>query len=53
MLNKILALYGIPVDKNNIQLFGDGLINHTWKATTNTRAYILQKVNGITLGEEK
>jgi len=45
MLNKILALYGIPVDKNNIQLFGDGLINSTWKVTADTRAYILQKVN--------
>jgi Ser/Thr protein kinase RdoA (MazF antagonist) len=45
MLNQILPLYGILPVKSNIQLFGDGLINHTWKITTENTGYILQKVN--------
>lgn len=45
MLNQILPLYGILPVKSNIQLFGDGLINHTWKVGTENAAFILQKVN--------
>ncbi len=45
MLDQILPLYGIQPVKSDIQLFGDGLINHTWKITTESAGYILQKVN--------
>lgn len=45
MPDQILSLYGIQPLKSNIQLFGDGLINSTWKVTTESSAYILQKVN--------
>ncbi len=45
MLDKILPLYGIQPIESTIQLFGDGLINRTWKVTTNTAGYILQQVN--------
>lgn len=45
MPDQILSLYGIQPLKSNIQLFGDGLINSTWKVTTKSSAYILQKVN--------
>ncbi len=45
MLEKILTLYGINAVASDIKLFGDGLINHTWKVSTDTSAYILQKVN--------
>jgi Ser/Thr protein kinase RdoA (MazF antagonist) len=45
MLKKILTLYGIDADENHIKLFGDGLINRTWKVSIGSAAYILQKVN--------
>lgn len=45
MLDKILLLYGIQPLSDGIQVFGDGLINSTWKITTNSAVYILQKVN--------
>lgn len=45
MFENILPLYGLNSDKATVKLFGDGLINHTWKVTTDTQNYILQKVN--------
>jgi len=45
MFDKILPLYGIQPVESDVQLFGDGLINHTWKVTTKSKAYILQQVN--------
>lgn len=45
MLDKILALYGIKPSGAEVQTFGDGLINHTWKIETSSSAYIIQKVN--------
>ena len=45
MLEKILTLYGIDAVESDIKLFGDGLINHTWKVSTGSAAYILQQVN--------
>lgn len=45
MLDQILPLYGILPLNSNIQTFGDGLINHTWKISTENNSYILQKVN--------
>ena len=45
MLEEILTLYGIKAVESNIKLFGDGLINRTWKVSTGFAEYILQKVN--------
>ncbi|TKC09567.1 phosphotransferase enzyme family protein [Pedobacter frigoris] len=45
MFENILPLYGLSSDKTTVKLFGDGLINHTWKVSTDTQNYILQKVN--------
>lgn len=45
MLDEILPLYGIQPVGNDVQLFGDGLINRTWKVTTPANGYILQQVN--------
>lgn len=45
MLDQILPLYGIQPVGNDVQLFGDGLINRTWKVTTPANGYILQQIN--------
>ena len=45
MLEEVLTLYGIKAVESNIKLFGDGLINRTWKVSTGFAEYILQKVN--------
>jgi len=45
MFDKILPLYGIQPVESDVQLFGDGLINRTWKVTTKANGYILQQVN--------
>lgn len=45
MPDQILSLYGIQPADSDVQLFGDGLINHTWKITTASTGYILQQVN--------
>lgn len=45
MFENILPLYGLNSDETTVNLFGDGLINHTWKVTAGGQNYILQKVN--------
>lgn len=45
MHNQILAQYGNHLSNSQIQLFGDGLINKTWKIKTVAGNYILQQVN--------
>ncbi|MBC8985141.1 aminoglycoside phosphotransferase family protein [Pedobacter sp. N36a] len=45
MFENILPLYGLNSDNTTVNLFGDGLINHTWKVTAPKQSYILQKVN--------
>lgn len=45
MFENILSLYGLDTKKTTVQQFGDGLINHTWKVSTDKKNYILQKVN--------
>lgn len=45
MFENILPLYGLNSDETTVNLFGDGLINHTWKVTAGKQSYILQKVN--------
>lgn len=45
MFENILHIYGLDPQQANIQQFGDGLINHTWRVHTAEKNYILQKVN--------
>ncbi|MBB5634583.1 Ser/Thr protein kinase RdoA (MazF antagonist) [Pedobacter cryoconitis] len=45
MFDQILPLYGIQPVESDVQLFGDGLINRTWKVTHQGKGYILQQVN--------
>jgi Ser/Thr protein kinase RdoA (MazF antagonist) len=45
MLTTILKAYGFREDEYDVQPFGTGLINHTWKITHGKDAYILQRVN--------
>lgn len=43
-LEEIVALWGFEKDIA-ILPFGTSLINHTWKVTTGTGDYILQRIN--------
>lgn len=45
MLNKILGSFGLAAENNIIQKLSTGLINHTWKITGESHAYILQQIN--------
>lgn len=45
MLENILPFYGLNPQRSTIKIFGDGLINHTWKVITADQDYILQRVN--------
>lgn len=45
MLTTILKAYGFREDEYEVQPFGTGLINHTWKITHGMDAYILQRIN--------
>lgn len=47
MLDQVLQAYGFQGDLYNVQPFGSGLINHTWKVVSKAddEAYILQKIN--------
>ncbi|WP_276090618.1 aminoglycoside phosphotransferase family protein [Pedobacter sp. JY14-1] len=45
MPEQLLPLYGISQENAVIQPYGAGLINHTWRISTDSRTYILQRVN--------
>lgn len=45
MLNEILGSFGLVAEKYTIQKLNTGLINHTWKVTGESKAYILQQIN--------
>ncbi len=45
MFDDILKSFGLQVSDYNIQAFGSGLINHTYKVNGNNHAYILQQIN--------
>lgn len=45
MFNDILKSFGLNEFENDIQAFGSGLINHTYKLNGNGTAYILQQIN--------
>lgn len=45
MLSSILSAYGLQADQCEINAFGTGLINNTWKITHGKDEYILQRIN--------
>lgn len=45
MFSFILQQYGIRPDRCDIQAFGTGLINHTWKVVDAGREFVLQRIN--------
>jgi Ser/Thr protein kinase RdoA (MazF antagonist) len=45
MFDDILKSFGLSVSEYNIQAFGSGLINHTYKLSGNGGGYILQQIN--------
>lgn len=45
MVKSILPAFGLTADLSEVETFGSGLINHTWKITSAGRSYILQRVN--------
>lgn len=45
MMQDVFNAYGLTDDKIIATPFGSGLINRTWKVTTGTEQYILQRIN--------
>ena len=45
MFPRVLEAYGLSEDRCSIRPFGTGLINHTWKISNGSDAYILQRIN--------
>lgn len=45
MSSAVLPAYGLDESLLTIEAFGSGLINNTWKVTTEDKEYILQRVN--------
>ena len=45
MQARILEAYGLVAEECEVQPFGSGLINTTWKVTCGTQSYILQRIN--------
>lgn len=44
-LTDVLTEFGLEPEGCEVKKFGSGLINFTWKLTTNKGSYILQKIN--------
>ncbi len=45
MFEAILQAYGLNPGQHQIEAFGSGLINHTWKVSGPEKAFILQQIN--------
>ncbi len=45
IVEDVLQSYGFAKGSCNVQPFGSGLINHTWKITAASGSFILQRVN--------
>jgi thiamine kinase-like enzyme len=45
MFGSILSQYGFDESDLSVKLFGNGLINHTWKIIYAGREFLLQKIN--------
>jgi len=44
-METVLAAYGFREKETEIEAFGKGLINHTWKVVAGNESYILQRIN--------
>lgn len=45
MIDSVLSMYGLQESDCLVTLFGNGLINHTWKITCKNKDFLLQKIN--------
>jgi Ser/Thr protein kinase RdoA (MazF antagonist) len=45
MIQTVLSAYGFKESETNVEAFGKGLINSTWKLTFSGKEYILQRIN--------
>ncbi len=45
MIQSVLSEYGFNDDPPQVETFGTGLINHTWKLTVADKVYIVQRIN--------
>jgi Ser/Thr protein kinase RdoA (MazF antagonist) len=45
MFELVLSKYGIVSEDAQVESFGGGLINHTWKVKAGNKDYILQRIN--------
>ena len=45
MIDNILEYYGIDPQQSKVELLTSGLINNTWKVSTDKEAYIVQRIN--------
>jgi len=53
MFISVLAAYGLKEEECVIQAYGSGLINYTWKITSNGHEYILQHINHEVFGQPR
>jgi Ser/Thr protein kinase RdoA (MazF antagonist) len=51
MSESVLPVFGFTERKVKLEAFGSGLINRTWKVTTASNEYILQRVNHLVFSE--
>ena len=45
MIDNILESYGIDAHKSKVEVLTSGLINNTWKVSTDKETYIVQRIN--------
>ena len=51
MSQSVLPVFGLTEKKVKLEAFGSGLINSTWKVTTTSDEYILQRLNHLVFNE--
>lgn len=51
MSQTVLPVFGLTENKVKLEAFGSGLINSTWKVTTSSDEYILQRLNHLVFSE--
>ena len=45
MIEKVLKVYGIDPQTSQVESLTSGLINNTWKVTTDGKEFIVQRIN--------
>lgn len=45
MIQTVLTAYGFKENETNVEAFGKGLINNTWKVVAGNKVFILQRIN--------